>query len=92
MPIAQFYDIINSIYNLDVFFIDETLLKPSGNLSIPNYNFYRNDRTSTKGGDTAVLVKSNIDHCPANTFSNDNIESTAIKMNTSSGPIILISE
>lgn len=78
-------------YNLDVFLINETWLKPSRNLRIPNYNIFRDDRTSNKGGGTAIFVKSNIDHCLAHSFSSDNIESTAVKINTSSGPIKFIS-
>lgn len=67
-------------YNLDVFLINETWLKSSGRHKIPNYNFYH----SNKGGGIAILVKSNIGHYLANSFTNDNIESTPVKINTSS--------
>lgn len=78
-------------YNIDVFFINESWLKPSKKFQLPNYITYRDDRLTNKGGGTAILVKINIDHRLAHSFSSSNIESTAVVVNTFSGPLKLIS-
>lgn len=48
------------LYKPDMLLLNETKLKPINKLSIPKYNFYRNDRTTDEGGGTAILVKSHL--------------------------------
>lgn len=49
-------------HDIDVMLLSETHLKPSQNLTVPNYLVYRNDRKIQAGGRTAVLVKRSISH------------------------------
>jgi endonuclease/exonuclease/phosphatase (EEP) superfamily protein YafD len=73
-------------HDIDILLINETWLKPSHRFNIPNYTIHRNDRP-TKGGGTAILVKSNIEHCsihlqPPARVTRQAIESTSILVTT----------
>lgn len=48
--------------NFDLVLIGETHLIPSKTIKIPNYIFYRNDRTGRPGGGTGIFIKSSIPH------------------------------
>ncbi|GBN39168.1 putative RNA-directed DNA polymerase from transposon X-element, partial [Araneus ventricosus] len=48
----------------DIIALQETHLNPCDKLKIPNYTPYRTDRTTHRGGGTALLVKNSIDHHP----------------------------
>jgi hypothetical protein len=75
-------------HDIDILLVNETWLKPQHKVNFPNYSIYRTDRLANKGGGTAVIIKSKIDHCPSNrpslatpTFS-PNIEETTVLVNT----------
>ncbi|GFW98284.1 putative RNA-directed DNA polymerase from transposon X-element [Trichonephila clavipes] len=64
-------------YNPDVIGIQETHLRPADRVSIPNYTCHRSDRTTHRGGGTALFVKNSIRHHAilnvSNTFENSSI-------------------
>ncbi|GFW12123.1 RNA-directed DNA polymerase from mobile element jockey [Trichonephila clavipes] len=65
------------IRNPDVIGIQETHLRPADRVSIPNYTCHRSDRTTHRGGGTAILVKNSIRHHAivntSNTFKNTSV-------------------
>jgi hypothetical protein len=75
-------------HDIDILLVNETWLKPHHNINFPNYSTYRTDRLSDKGGGTAVIIKSKIDHCPSHRPSTStptftpNIEETTVLVNT----------
>ncbi|GFT59770.1 probable RNA-directed DNA polymerase from transposon X-element [Trichonephila clavipes] len=64
-------------YNPDVIGIQETHLRPADRVSIPNYTCHRSDRTTHRGGGTALFVKNSIRHHAilnvSNTFENSSV-------------------
>ncbi|GFV89565.1 probable RNA-directed DNA polymerase from transposon BS [Trichonephila clavipes] len=52
----------------DIIALQETFLRPSIDLNIPNYSTYRNDRLTHRGGGTVILVKNSISHHPINIY------------------------
>ncbi|GFX03062.1 probable RNA-directed DNA polymerase from transposon X-element [Trichonephila clavipes] len=64
-------------YNPDVIGIQETHLRPADRVSIPNYSCHRSDRTTHRGGGTALFVKNSIRHHAilnvSNTFENSSV-------------------
>ncbi|KAF8788678.1 Nucleic-acid-binding protein transposon like protein [Argiope bruennichi] len=68
----------------DVIAIQETHLRPSDNLKIPNYTSYRTDRLTHKGGGTAILIKNSIPHHPTQ-ISSTSFENTAISIDLPNG-------
>lgn len=78
----QKYELIQyiNIHNPDIILIQETFLKPKTKFSIPNYTIYRNDRDS-KGGGTAILVKTTLTHSEMIAPQLDTLETTAITIN-----------
>ncbi|GFU88011.1 probable RNA-directed DNA polymerase from transposon X-element [Trichonephila clavipes] len=64
-------------YDLDVIGIQETHLRPADRVSIPNYTGHRSDRTTHRGGGTAIFVKNSIRHHAivntSNTFENTSV-------------------
>ncbi|GFU59787.1 probable RNA-directed DNA polymerase from transposon X-element [Trichonephila clavipes] len=64
-------------YNPDVIGIQETHLRPADKVSIPNYTCHRSDRTTHRGGGTALFVKNSIRHHAilnvSNTFENSSV-------------------
>ncbi|GJQ68000.1 hypothetical protein Trydic_g16738 [Trypoxylus dichotomus] len=49
-------------HQLDAVLIGETHLRASNRLTLPNFRVYRTDREDARGGGTAILVKSTIEH------------------------------
>ncbi|GFU75998.1 putative RNA-directed DNA polymerase from transposon X-element [Trichonephila clavipes] len=74
--IDEFKDTIID-YNPDVIGIQETHLRPADRVSIPNYTCHRSDRTTHRGGGTAIFVKNSIRHHAivntSNTFENTSV-------------------
>ncbi|GFT69337.1 probable RNA-directed DNA polymerase from transposon X-element [Trichonephila clavipes] len=74
--IDEFKDTIID-YNPDVIGIQETYLRPADRVSIPNYTCHRSDRTTHRGGGTAIFVKNSIRHHAivntSNTFENTSV-------------------
>ncbi|KAF8788830.1 putative RNA-directed DNA polymerase like protein [Argiope bruennichi] len=68
----------------DVIAIQETHLRPSDNLKIPNYTSYRTDRLTHKGCGTAILIKNSIPHHPT-PISSTSFENTAISIDLPNG-------
>ncbi|GFU96932.1 probable RNA-directed DNA polymerase from transposon X-element [Trichonephila clavipes] len=64
-------------YDPDVIGIQETHLRPADRISIPNYTCHRSDRTTHRGGGTALFVKNSIRHHAilnvSNTFENSSV-------------------
>lgn len=71
----------------DVVLIQETFLRPGTNFKIKNYTTYRNDRLTTIGGGTAILIKSRIKHTLLPTPQTNNFEITSLKIHLATGPI-----
>ncbi|GFS97758.1 probable RNA-directed DNA polymerase from transposon X-element [Trichonephila clavipes] len=76
IPGDEFKDTIID-YNPDVIGIQETHLRPADRVSIPNYTCHRSDRTTHRGGGTAIFVKNSIRHHAivntSNTFENTSV-------------------
>ncbi|KAK9887253.1 hypothetical protein WA026_021104 [Henosepilachna vigintioctopunctata] len=68
--------------------ISETFLKPSKTFRIQNYQIYRTDRTTGRGGGTAILIKQGITHEEIETESLQSIENTGIRIKTRNGDLI----
>ncbi len=80
--------IFTNTHNLDILLINETHLNPSNTPKIANYTLYRNDRLHSRGGGTAIFVKSKIAHKHNITPALSTIESTSITIFTKhSGPL-----
>ena len=64
---SQLIDLIDcSIQNRtpDILLLSETWLTPfSPMITIPGYDFYRQDRTQKKGGGVAILISNKLRHC-----------------------------
>ncbi|GBM62149.1 putative RNA-directed DNA polymerase from transposon X-element [Araneus ventricosus] len=63
----------------DVIALQETHLNPGDKLKIPNYTAYRTDRTTHRGGGTALLLKNSIDHHPT-TIASTSFEDTSANL------------
>lgn len=80
--------IFANTHALDILLINETHLNPSQTPKLSNYTLYRNDRLHTRGGGTAIFVKSKIAHKHNITPTLSSIESTSITIYTKhSGPL-----
>ncbi|GFY50471.1 putative RNA-directed DNA polymerase from transposon X-element [Trichonephila inaurata madagascariensis] len=55
------------------------MLHPCHSLNLPNYKTYRNDRTTHRGGGTAILIKSSIPHHILD-IKTHNIENTTLNI------------
>ncbi|GFX59988.1 RNA-directed DNA polymerase from mobile element jockey [Trichonephila clavipes] len=64
-------------YDPDIIGIQETHLRPADRVNIPNYTCHRSDRTTHRGGGTALFVKNSIRHHAilhvSNTFENSSV-------------------
>lgn len=78
-------------YNIHICLVSETGL--NSNLSIKNSEFkiYRNDRTTSRGGGVAVIVRKNVSHQLLPIIDTTIIENIGIKVFTSLGPINIYS-
>ena len=63
---------------VDIACINETHLKLSDNIKIPNYVVYRTDRVNIPGGGTAIFIKKTISHDLVKIANLQNIECTCI--------------
>lgn len=77
-------------HRIDVALIQETHLKPSNKLYIPNYKCYRRDR-NTRGGGTAILIKQNIQHNVLPDPNTIQLEANGIEITTKHGKINIYS-
>lgn len=66
----------------DLLLVQETLLKPTQTVRVPNYTTYRNDRHQGRKGGTAVYIRSNIDHHVLATPTFAHMEATSVVVNT----------
>lgn len=78
-------------YLVDIILISETFLTAAVDLRLPGYTTYRRDRTFMRGGGTAVLVRSSLDHhlCPSPALAG--LETTAVMVPTAYGRLKIIS-
>ncbi|GFT69255.1 RNA-directed DNA polymerase from mobile element jockey [Nephila pilipes] len=74
----EFTDFIKE-KNPDIIALQETRLKPSLSLNIPNFTTHRTDRGTYAGGGTAILVRNSLPH-HATPLQTSNIEGTAITL------------
>ncbi|GJQ79525.1 hypothetical protein Trydic_g16372 [Trypoxylus dichotomus] len=77
-------------HQLDAVLIGETHLRGSNRHSLPNFRVYRADREDARGGGTAILVKSTIEHHTDLALDLINIEATAVTINLATGPVKLL--
>lgn len=73
--------------DIDVMLLNETHLKPSENLIIPNYTVHRTDRKINQEGGTAAVVKQSLLHNQLPQPDQERIETTGIQIQTAQGPI-----
>lgn len=64
---------------IDIACITETHLKPKHKIFIENFKIYRFDRTSSRGGGVAILIRESIQHEPISVNSSS-LESCGIKV------------
>ncbi|GJQ65109.1 hypothetical protein Trydic_g7254 [Trypoxylus dichotomus] len=77
-------------HQLDAVLIGETHLRAGNRLTLPNFRVYRTDRENARGGGTAILVKSTIEHHADLALDLTNIEATAVTVNLATGPVKLV--
>ncbi|GJQ71859.1 hypothetical protein Trydic_g14255 [Trypoxylus dichotomus] len=77
-------------HQLDAILIGEIHLRASNRLILPNFRVYRADREDARGGGTAILVKSTIEHHADLALDFINIEATAVTVNLATGPVKLV--
>ncbi|GJQ73591.1 hypothetical protein Trydic_g13936 [Trypoxylus dichotomus] len=75
-------------HQLDAVLIGETHL--IARLTLLNFRVYRTDREDVRGGGTAILVKSTIDHDGDLALDLINIEATAVTVNLATGPVKVV--
>ncbi|GJQ67637.1 hypothetical protein Trydic_g8428 [Trypoxylus dichotomus] len=75
---------------MDVLLIGETHLRASDRLSLRNFRVYRTDREGARGGGTAIMIKSSIDHYAGRELDLHNIDPTNTTVNLATGPIQLV--
>ena len=79
---SQLIDLIDcSIQNRtpDLLLLSETWLTPlSPMITIPGYDFYRQDRMQKKGGGVAILISNKLRHCARPDLSSNLVESECI--------------
>nr|CAD7425533.1 unnamed protein product [Timema monikensis] len=85
----EFEDLLKT-YGIDVALICETHLQETKRLHILGYTIYRTDRKHTRGGGTAVLIKNYLPHYRADIQDTENLEATAVGVNTKKGPITFV--
>lgn len=69
-------------HEIDAILISETHLRPGRLFKVPNYDIYRSDRPNGRGGGTAVLIKNSIAHHSLPTPQLQEIEATAVIIET----------
>lgn len=76
-------------HQLDVLLVNETHLKPCQKPNISHYNLYKNDRTTSNGGGTAIYIRNTISHCELPTVDTNLMEITSLQIEMRNGPLIL---
>ncbi|GFU34318.1 RNA-directed DNA polymerase from mobile element jockey, partial [Nephila pilipes] len=76
--LLEFTDFVKE-KNPDIIALQETRLKPSLTLNIPNFTTHRTDRSIYAGGGTAILVRNSLPH-HATPLQTSTIEGTAITL------------
>ena len=61
--------------------INETLLKSDRKINFVNYKMYRWDRTESRGGGVALLIKKDIQHCQVRFDDSCSIEAIGVTIN-----------
>ncbi|GJQ79543.1 hypothetical protein Trydic_g16390 [Trypoxylus dichotomus] len=77
-------------HQLDAVLIAKTHLRASNRLTLPNFRVYRTHREDARGGGTAILVNSTIEHHADLALDLINIEATAVTVNLATGPVKLV--
>jgi hypothetical protein len=72
--------------DLDVILVNETFLHATR-----GFILYRSDRTDGAGGGTAIYVRRTLPHYPNALPALQNLEATAVTVETANGPLTLIS-
>jgi hypothetical protein len=72
--------------DLDVILVNETFLHATR-----GFILYRSDRTDGAGGATAIYVRRTLPHYPNALPALQNLEATAVTIETANGPLTLIS-
>jgi hypothetical protein len=79
-------------YDLDAFLVIETKLQPgTPDPNIRDFDLYRSDRTRGPGGGTAIYVRREIRHHQVALPVLQNLEATAVTIETATGPLTFIS-
>lgn len=82
---------VASRHDLDIILVSETHLRAADQPKIANYTLYKTDREDRNGGGTAVYVKSSLKHYPVTVGVTDNLEVTAVELETANSGTIRIS-
>lgn len=86
---AEFLNFIET-NNFAATLISETFLTPKHRFVMANHSCFRSDRP-TRGGGTAIVVQNNVKHFQIHLPKLESIEAIGIQIETSSGPLRLIS-
>jgi hypothetical protein len=79
-------------HDLDVILVNETFLHADDpDPKIRGFTLYRTDRTNGAGGGTAIFVRRTLPHYPNALPALQNLEATAVTIETANGPLTLIS-
>ena len=73
---------------IDILLAQETFLKSIHKFKIPNYIVHRTDRTTGRGGGTAILIRKSIKHTRLQETPNNTFEYTAIQLENTKITII----
>jgi hypothetical protein len=79
-------------HDLDVILVNETFLRADDpDPKIRGFTLYRTDRTNGAGGGTAIFIRRTLPHYPNALPALQNLEATAVTIETANGPLTLIS-
>jgi hypothetical protein len=79
-------------HDLDVILVNETFLRADDpDPKIRGFTLHRTDRTNGAGGGTAIFVRRTLPHYPNTLPALQNLEATAVTIETANGPLTLIS-
>jgi hypothetical protein len=79
-------------HDLDVILVNETFLRADDpDPKIRGFTLYRTDRTNGAGGGTAIFIRRTLPYYPNALPALQNLEATAVTIETANGPLTLIS-
>lgn len=78
-------------YNIHICLVTESWLKPNIALCHQEFNVYRNDRVSRRGGGVAIIIRKNISHLTIPIMNTSLIENVGIKVFTGIGSVNIYS-